>query len=358
MLQYIIRRLFMLTPVLLGILLVTFTITRLVPGSPCDVMLGEKATEAKCNAFMERYGLDKSIPEQFFRYIVNIVQGDFGETIRDRRPVVDIIAERLPMTIELTFFAMMFSSTIGIFLGLISALNRNTIIDTATMIIANVGVSMPVFWLGLLLAYVFALLLRDTPFFIPPSSRLTPGISIVPLAKAWDLQHLTGVSRFLLALVSNSAILNGLLTQNWILVKDALWHLILPAVAVGTISLATIARMTRSSLLDVLGQDYIRAARAKGLIERMVILRHGLRNALIPIVTIIGLQTGGLLSGAVLTETIFALPGVGSRMVQGILQRDYPVVQGFSVVVAFIFVFTNLIVDVSYAFLDPRIRLE
>lgn len=358
MLQFITRRLLMLIPVLMGILLVTFIITRLIPGNPCDVMLGEKATDEKCNLFMERYGLNKSIPEQFIRYMANIAQGDFGDTIRDRRPVVDVIAERLPMTMELTFFAILFSSTIGIILGLVAALNRNSLIDTATMVVANIGVSMPVFWLGLLLAYVFALLLKDTPFFIPPSGRLSPGISLVPLAKIWDMQELTGMSKFLLSLVSNSSILNGLLTGNFVLIKDALWHLILPSVAVGTISLATIARMTRSSLLDVLGQDYIRTARAKGLNEKMVIFKHGFRNALIPIVTIIGLQTGGLLSGAVLTETIFGLPGVGSRMVQGILSRDYPVVQGFSVVVALIFVFTNLIVDVSYAYLDPRIRLE
>jgi len=358
MIQFIARRFLLLTPVILGILLVTFTITRLVPGNPCDVMLGERATQEKCDAFMVRYGLDRSLPEQFGRYIFNIVQGDFGESIRDKRPVVDVIAERLPMTMELTFFAMLFSSTVGILMGLISAIKHNTIWDTATMIFANIGVSMPVFWLGLLLAYVFALMLKGTPFFIPPSGRLTPGISIVPLAKTWNLQDLTGVREFLLSFISNSAILNGILTKNFTLVKDALWHLILPAFAVGTISLATVARMTRSSLLDVLGQDYIRAARAKGLVERLVIFRHGLRNALIPIITIIGLQTSGLLSGAVLTETIFSLPGVGSRMVQGILARDYPIVQGFSVVVAFIFVFSNLIVDVSYAFLDPRVRLE
>jgi len=168
----------------------------------------------------------------------------------------------------------------------------------------------------------------------------------------------TGIGGFLLTLISHSAILNGLLTANFALVGDALRHLILPAAAVGTISLAVIARMTRSSLLDVLGQDYIRTARAKGLIYRLIITRHALRNALIPIVTIIGIQTGGLLSGAVLTETIFSLPGVGSRMVEAILGRDYPVVQGFSVIIALIFVFTNLIVDFSYAFLDPRIRLE
>lgn len=348
----------MLLPVLFGILLVTFAITRLVPGDPCYVMLGEKATKEKCDDFKKRYGLDKSIPEQFIRYMGNLAQGDFGTSIVDRREITDIISERLPMTVELTFFAMIFSSVFGVMLGVISALNRNSWADMGTMLIANMGVSMPVFWLGLLLAYVFAIWFKGTPFFIPPSSRLSAGVSLIPLAKIWHLENLTGMSRFLLQLVSNSAILNGILTGNITLVRDAVWHLILPATAVGTISLAVIARMTRSSLLEVLGLDYIRTARAKGLIERLVISKHALRNALIPIVTIIGIQIGGLLGGAILTETIFSLPGVGSAMVDGILMRNYPIVQGFSVVIAIIFVFTNLIVDISYAYLDPRIRLE
>jgi peptide/nickel transport system permease protein len=358
MLQFTARRLILLLPVLIGILLVTFVITRLVPGDPCSVMLGEKATEEKCAQFEARFGLDKPIPVQFVRYMANIVQGDFGESIKDKRPILDIIAERLPMTIELTFFAMIFASIFGVTLGVISALNRNSIIDLGTMLLANIGVSMPVFWLGLMLAYVFALLLKGTPLALPSSQRLSAGVSLVPLAKQWGLTDMSEFSRFLLGLISNSAILNGLLTGNFRLVGDALKHLILPAAAVGTISLAVIARMTRSSLLDILGQDYVRTARAKGLKERLVIVRHALRNALIPIVTIIGIQTGGLLSGAVLTETIFSLPGVGSRMVEGILSRDYPIVQGFAVMIALIFVVTNLLVDLSYAYLDPRIRLE
>lgn len=358
MVQFIIRRLILVIPVLMGILLVTFTITRLVPGNPCYVMLGEKATVEACDQFMQRYGLDKSIPEQFVRYMFNLLKGDLGDSIKDRRPIATIIAERLPTTIELTFLAMIFASIFGVTLGIISAVRRNSAADTITMIGANIGVSMPVFWLGLLLAYVFALLLKGTPFALPPSSRLSAGMSMIPLAKVWGLENLPALPAFLLSLVSNSAILNGLLTGNFALVRDALRHLILPAIAVGTISMAVIARMTRSSLLDVLGQDYIRTARAKGLPERVVILKHALRNALIPIVTIIGIQMGGLLSGAVLTETIFSLPGVGSRMVEGILSRDYPVVQGFAVVVAVIFVFTNLLVDLSYAYLDPRIRLK
>jgi peptide/nickel transport system permease protein len=345
MTQFILRRLLLLIPVILGILLVTFVITRMVPGNPCYVMLGERATEDACQQFNVRFGLDKSIPEQFVRYMTQIVQGNFGTSIKEGRPITLIIAERLPMTIELTILAMLFASFFGIVLGVISALRRNSALDTITMIGANIGVSMPVFWLGLLLAYLFALILKDTPFYIPPSGRLSSGTSITNLVELWGLQDAGPLSTWMVTFIQNSAILNGLLTLNFDLVRDALWHLILPALAVGTIS-------------DTLGQDYIRTAKAKGLTYRLVVQRHALRNALVPIVTIIGIQTGALLSGAVLTETIFSLPGVGSRMVDAILGRDYPVVQGFAVVIAIIFVFTNLAVDISYAYLDPRIRLK
>ena len=358
MAQFLLRRLLLIFPVLLGILIVTFVITRSVPGDPCSVMLGERATKSACDAYSARFGLDKSIPEQFVIYVGNLAQGDFGTSLKDKRPITTVIAERVPMTMELTLFAMVFATTIGITLGIISALNRNSFIDTFTMVGANIGVSMPVFWLGLLLAFFFAITLKGTPFTLPPSGRMTAGISMTNLVKAWGITEKTGFRVFIVQLISNSAILNGLITGNFKLLGDAIKHLILPAVAVGTISLAVIARMTRSALLEVLGQDYIRTAKAKGLRHLLVIRKHALRNALIPIVTIIGIQTGGLLSGAVLTETIFSLPGVGSRMVEAILGRDYPVVQGFSVVIAFIFVITNLIVDVSYAYLDPRVRLK
>jgi peptide/nickel transport system permease protein len=358
MLQFLVRRLFLVLPVLVGILFVTFVITRAVPGDPCYVMLGEKATVATCNEFKVRYGLDKSIPEQFVRYVINISQGNFGDSLKDHRPITTVIAERLPMTIELTVLAMLFSSFFGIILGVVAALNRNSLIDTLTMLGANVGVSMPIFWLGLLLAYFFALTLKGTPFALPPSGRLSAAMSMPPLIKTWGIVDPGGVQGFFLALLSNSAILNGLLSGNYALTLDALKHLLLPALAVGTVSLSVIARMTRSALLEVLGQDYIRTARAKGLKYGLVIRKHALRNALVPIVTIIGIQTGGLLSGAVLTETIFSLPGVGSRLVEAILGRDYPVVQGFSVVIALIFVFSNLIVDASYAYLDPRVRVK
>ena len=295
---------------------------------------------------------------QFGRYLVNIGQGDFGDSIKQSRPVVDILAERLPMTMELTLLAMLFSTVVGIFLGVISALKRNTIIDTITMIIANVGISMPVFWLGLLLAYVFALLLKDTPFVLPPSGRFTAGYALQDLDEFWGLTNVTGFKKFIIDLMSNTVLINCIITGNWKVFWDSLKHLLLPAVAVGTIPMAIIARMTRSSVLEVLGLDYIRTARAKGLIEPKVISKHAMRNAMIPIVTIIGIETGSLLSGAVLTETVFGLPGMGTALVTAILSRDYPVVQGFTIAIAFVFVLVNLIVDLSYAYLDPRIRLE
>jgi peptide/nickel transport system permease protein len=356
--QFIGRRLLLLLPVLLGVILVTFIIVRLIPGDPCVTMLGERATPAKCEAFLDRYGLNDNIFVQFGRYIANLVQGDFGDSIRFTRPVTDLLSERLPLTLELTMLAMLFSTIVGVGLGVISALKRNTIIDTITMIIANIGVSMPVFWLGLLLAYVFALLLKGTPFVLPPSGRFTAGVALQDLDVYWGLVDLTGFKKFIVDLMSNTVLINCIITGDWKVFWDALKHLILPAVAVGTIPMSIIARMTRSSLLEVVGLDYIRTARAKGLVESKVIRKHAFRNALIPIVTIIGIETGGLLSGAVLTETVFNLPGMGTAMVAAILARDYPVIQGFTIVIALIFVMVNLIVDISYAYLDPRIRVE
>lgn len=308
--------------------------------------------------FQGEIWLNDNLVVQFIRYVKNISTGDFGTSIRFGRPVLDIVSERLPMTIEITIGAMTFATIVGLLLGIVAALNRNTLADVITMLIANIGVSMPVFWLGLMLAYVFALLLKGTPFFIPPSGRLTAGLSVKSLFEVWNLNDLTGFPRFFIALLSNSFLFNALATGNFKVLKDALWHLILPCLAVGTIPLCITARMTRSSLLEVLGQDYIRTARAKGLVDKLVIQKHAMRNAWIPIVTIIGLEVGGLLSGAVLTETVFALPGVGTALVAAILSRDYPLVQGFTIMVALIYIFVNLLVDLSYAYLDPRIRLE
>jgi peptide/nickel transport system permease protein len=355
--QFLFRRLILLLPVIFGITFVTFALARILPGDPCYAILGEKATPEQCNAFREREGLNDPILVQFGRYLNDIVHGNFGESLKDSRPVTQIMLERLPMTLEVTIGAMLFSTTFGILLGIISAVRRNTAVDVGTMLGANIGVSMPVFWLGLMLAYVFAILLKETPFWIPPSGRLSSGLSIPPLAETYNLQNLSGLWGAIVTFASNTVTFNALITGNFEVLRDALWHLILPCVAVGTIPLSIIARMTRSSLLEVLGLDYIRTARAKGLIERAVIFKHAMRNAMLPIVTIIGLSFGGLLSGAVLTETVFALPGVGTQLVSAIFSRDYSVVQAFTVVIALIFVFVNLIVDLSYVFLDPRIRL-
>jgi peptide/nickel transport system permease protein len=358
MLQFVVRRLLLLVPVMIGILLVTFIIVRAIPGDPCTAMLGEKATPATCERFRKNLGLDQSIPVQMYKYVISMGSGNFGTSIKTGQRVTDVIAERLPMTFELAFGAMIFAVVFGILFGAISAIRRNSVADVSTMVIANVGVSMPVFWLGLMLAYLFAILLKGTPFYIPPSARLSSGLSMTPLMTQWGVAKDGGILYFVVSLISNSTLLHSLIVGKFNVFRDALWHLILPSVTVGTIPLAVIARMTRSSLLEVLGQDYIRTARAKGLVERIVLARHAFRNALIPIVTVIGLETGALLSGAVLTETVFALPGVGTALVQSIFARDYPVVQGFTLIIAVIFVVVNLLIDISYAYLDPRIRLD
>jgi peptide/nickel transport system permease protein len=322
-------------------------------------MLGEKATDEVCDDFLRRHGLDKPIPVQFVVYMREVLQGDFGRSFRFSMPVTEILLQRLPITIELAFSAFLVSLLIGIPLGVISAVRHNSWVDVLTMLWANIGVSMPVFWLGLMLAYIFALALKGTPFQLPPSGRLSPGLITVPFYEVWNLQVTPGATTFtILDFLSRMNILNGLLSSDFKLVKDAVIHLILPALALGTIPMALIARMARSAMLEVLGQDYIRTARAKGLTHRMVIMKHAFRNALLPLVTVIGLSLGGLLGGAVLTETVFNLSGVGRILYEAITARDYGIVQAFTVVIAIVFVILNLFVDISYAYLDPRIRLE
>jgi peptide/nickel transport system permease protein len=358
MITYILRRILSSIPVLFGILFVTFALARMIPGDPCRAILGEKATDAICEDFIHRHGLDRPIHIQFVTYVGEIAQGDFGESIRFNKPVTDLLIERLPTTLELTLAAMSFSIIIGIPLGIVSAVRHNSVVDIVTMMIANIGVSMPVFWLGLMLAYVFALELRGTPFQLPPSGRLSPGLSPAPFYEIWGW---AGASKGLLGVfefIGRLNVLNSILIGRWDVLWDAIKHLLLPAIAVGTIPLAMIARMTRSSMLDVLGQDYVRTARAKGLPRSKVVLKHALRNALLPLVTIIGLSLGSFLGGAVLTETIFGLSGVGRILYEAITARDYGIVQSFTVVIAVFFVLLNLIVDISYIYLDPRVRLE
>jgi ABC-type dipeptide/oligopeptide/nickel transport system permease component len=355
--QYIYRRLLLSVPVLVGILFVTFALARLIPGDPCRAVLGERATDAICDEFIKRHGLDQPIPVQFLTYLGEVLQGDFGNSIRFNRPVTEMLIERLPVTVELSLSALLLATLLGIPLGILSAVRHNSAADVATMIGANIGVSMPVFWLGLMLAYAFSILLKDTPFWLPPSGRVTSGVSLVPLYEHWGLT-VSGGAKIVLEFLSNMYLLNALVTGNLEVLADAARHLVLPALALGTIPLALIARITRSSMLEVLGQDYVRTARAKGQPERLVILRHALRNALLPIVTVIGLSFGGLLSGAVLTETIFGLTGIGRTLFEAITARDYTVVQTVTLVVAVAFVVINLITDLTYGYLDPRIRLS
>lgn len=356
MIRFILRRVLVTIPVLFGIVFLVFALARLVPGDPCRAVLGERATDAVCDDFIVRYGLDQPITVQFGKYLEQLAAGDLGNSIKHSQPVTELLIERLPTTIELTAFAMLLAIAVGVPLGLISAYRRNSPIDVGTMMFANFGVSMPVFVLGLLLAFLFAIVLKDTPFSLPPSGRLSSGVTVRPLVEVWGLQSMTGPLRAILDFLSGLYIPTGLITGQWGAAADAFRHLILPAVALGTIPMAIIARITRSSLLEVMGLDYVRTARAKGLGERAVILRHAARNALLPVVTIVGLQLGALLSGAVLTETVFNLAGVGRSLFEAITGRDYVVIQGFTLLIAVSYVTINLIVDVSYGFLDPRIR--
>lgn len=359
MTQYIVRRILLAIPVIFGILVVTFSLSRMIPGGPCKAILGEKATQAVCDRFIHEFGFDRPIYVQFGSYMVDVLKGNFGESIRFSRPVALILIERLPMTIELGTLATILATLIGIPAGIISAIRRNSAVDVITMVFANMGVSMPVFWLGLMLAYVFALLLKGTPLWLPPSGRISAGLSQTPFYEAygWGVEP-ESLKFYVLEFIANHYVLNSLLTANWVVLKDTLTHLILPTMALSTIPMAVIARMTRSSMLEVLGQDYIRTARAKGLRERSVILKHALRNALLPVVTIIGIELGVIFSGAVLTETIFGLAGVGRMLYEAITARDYPIVQAFTVVIAAGYVTLNLLVDITYGFIDPRIKCE
>ncbi|HEY9639540.1 MAG TPA: ABC transporter permease [Coleofasciculaceae cyanobacterium] len=334
MLQYIGKRLFDLLPVLLGITILVFLFLQLIPGNPAVVLLGPRATPDQIQALQEQLGLNKPLPLQYLSFLGRLIRFDLGKSILSGVPIAQELAIRWPATFELSVAAMLVAIILGVPAGILAAVRKNGWIDNLAMSTSLLGVSMPVYWLGLLLVYLFAVNLH----WLPPSGRL--GVNV-------QLQPITGFY-----------VLDSILRLNFSALGDVLAHLILPAITVGTIPLAIIARITRSAMLEVLSQDYIRTARAKGLIERWVILKHALKNALLPVITIIGLQFGTLLSGAILTETIFSWPGIGSWIYEGILARDYPVVQGGVVFVAIVFVLINLLVDISYAFLDPRIQYK
>ena len=334
MLRFVVRRLLLLIPILLGLSILVFMWIRTLPGSPATTLLGERATAEAIAAINEQYGLNDPLHEQYLRYLKTVGQLDFGDSVTSRRPVFDEFKQRFPATIELAFAAMLFSILIGVPLGFLAAKRHGTWIDHSSLLASLLGISIPIFFLAIILKFVFAVKLGLLP---------TVGRSSVLI----DLEHPT-----------NFYVLDALLTGNFEALWDVLKHLVLPAVALGSIPLAIIARITRAAVLDVQNEDYVRTARAKGVSPGIVDRRHILRNALLPIATIIGLQTGLLLSGAVLTETVFAFPGIGTWLVDAIKARNYPVLQGGILFIALVFVLVNLIVDLSYALLNPRIRLS
>jgi peptide/nickel transport system permease protein len=334
MLRFVVRRLLLLVPILVGLSILVFLWIRALPASPAVSLLGERATPETIAQIERQYGLDRPVYIQYWRYVKTVAQGDLGTTIRSRRPVTDELRERFPATIELTVAALLFATLLGIPLGFVAAKRYGTSVDHASLVLSLLGISIPVFFLAILLKYIFAVKLG----LLPTVGRISVLINI---------DHPTNF--YLL-----DALIAGDLGAFW----DVTKHLMLPAIALGSIPLAVTARITRAAVLDVQNEDYVRTARAKGLSPRIVDTRHIFRNALLPITTIVGLQTGLLLSGAVLTETVFAFPGMGTWLVEAIRQRDFPVLQGGILFVSLVFVLVNLLVDISYALINPRIRVS
>jgi peptide/nickel transport system permease protein len=332
--QYAVRRALTVIPVLVGVSVLVFGFIHLIPGDPALTMLGERATPEKVAEVRLRLGLDRPILEQYLLYVGKILRGDLGVSIVRGDPVLADLLRRFPATVELAITAITLALAFGIPIGIVSAVWRNSMIDSLSRVWALAGVSMPIFWLGVMLAWMFGVWLR----WLPIGFRLDTGTAYEP----W----------------TNFVILDSALQGNWAALRDAARHLVLPAIALATIPLALIARMTRASLLEVLSRDYVRTAEAKGLTQRAVVLRHALRNALLPVLTVVGLQVGHLLSGAILTETIFSWPGIGLWVYESIESRDYAIVQGASLFIAVVFVTVNLVTDLLYAAVDPRIKYD
>lgn len=339
MIAYLLRRIAVLIPSFFGLTLLTFTLIRLIPGDPVEAMMGERRLDPAMHAAaLKRLGLDKPLYVQYFNYICDLLTGNLGVSVVSQRNVWDEFKSLFPATLELALCAIVFASVLGLIVGMIAAIRRGSIFDHGVMGLSLTGYSMPIFWWGLLLIMLFSAQLRWTPV----SGRLSMLFDVPPetgfmLIDAW---------------VAESA--DPRLNQGAFL--DAIKHLILPSIVLATIPLAVIARMTRSSVLEVLREDYVRTARAKGLSPTRIVLVHILRNALIPVLTVIGLQVGTLMGGAVLTETIFSWPGVGKWLIDAISRRDYPVVQNGILLIATLVVLTNFVVDVLYGVVNPRIR--
>lgn len=332
MAAYVVKRLLLLVPTLLGISALVFLMVHLVPGDPAHVMLGERASPESLAEMRRQLGLDRPLHEQFGRYLGGLLSGDLGRSIKTHERVSAELAARFPATLELTLVSMGLACAIGLSAGVLSASRKGSALDYAGMTVSLVGVSMPIFWLGLVLIVLLALGLGA----FPVSGRLSAGVFVT---------RATGL-----------VLVDSLLSGDLRAFGNGLWHLVLPGLTLGTVPAAVIARMTRSSLLEVLGEDYVRTAWAKGLGERTVLFRHALRNAFIPILTVISLEFGYLLGGAVITETIFAWPGVGRWLLLAVYARDFRAIQGGVLLVAVTFVLVNLIADLLYAWLDPRIR--
>lgn len=330
--KYIVRRLLLLIPVLFGVSLATFVVMHSFTTDPATIILGEHATADRVAALREELGLNKPIYVQFADYLSGALKGDLGKSVITKTSIAAELMKRFPATVELAVSAVIIASILGILLGVVSAVRQNSLWDYGSMGVALLGVSMPIFWLGLMMIILFSVTLG----WLPASGRITIGMAP---------EDITGLY-----------LVDALITGNTAAFEDAFRHLIMPALALGSYSTAIIARMTRATMLETIRQDYIRTARAKGLRENVVIFKHALRNALIPIVTVIGLQMGALLGGAVLTETVFSWPGIGSYVVEGILVSDYPRVQGAVLLIGTVFVLVNLLVDVVYSIIDPRIQ--
>ena len=334
MLRFVVRRLLQLIPILFGLSILLFAWLRLLPGGPASALLGERATPERVAAINRAYGLDQPIWVQYWRYLQRVIRFDFGESITDGRPVTQVLLDQFPGTVELTIAALLFATVVGIPLGYFAARRHGGALDGVSVVGSLIGITIPVFFLAFLLKYVFAVRLG----WLPPSGRQDVRI---------DATHIT-----------NFFVLDGLLTREFDASLDAMKHLILPAIALGTIPLAIIVRITRAAVLDVVNEDYVRTAEAKGLTIAVIRRRHVLRNAMLPVVTIIGLQLGLLLSGAILTERVFAFPGIGQEIADSIFNKNYPVLQGSILFIAVLYVLINLVVDVLYGVLDPRVRVR
>ena len=334
MLRFVVRRLLQLVPILLGLSVLLFLWLRSLPGGPASALLGERATPERVAQVERLYGLDQPIWVQYLKFLGNALRLDFGTSLSTRRPVTEEMLRLWPATLELAFTALVFSVVVGIPVGYYAARRYGRWPDNVSVSASLLGVAVPVFFLAYILKYVFAVQLG----WLPSGGRQD---------RRMDAEHPTGFY-----------VLDGIITGNLPAAWDAVTHLILPALALGAIPLAIIVRITRASVLDVVNEDYVRTAESKGLLESTITRRHVLRNALLPVVTVIGLQAGLLLSGAVLTETVFAWQGVGQFLAEAISQRDYPALQGFILVIAAVYVVVNLLVDVSYGLLDPRVRVR